>query len=452
MHALHSIENVFTMCHLWGQKVKLHGLKGFQCVSVIEGTAMKREYLQDYEETELEWHEKFRKMVIDGKFGLTDIFPPKERFVKITEPIAFGVQPKPELWPQVPFSGSTVIMLYPVRKEFFKRRHGFEVSDINRIVDFIKETGKIQFVIDWPPTAFEGLDFLDPIFSELKPPTHPWVWELLQLPEAQRRQAAIEFDTLAHIHFYEFIKKDYAKESLQDKYFIAKRMHDYRIDYSALKALGLQDLSEQLSNLILDDPPRAVQAFIVIGAFITLPLFNTFRATLNYDLDLITRSKEYMKVQNPTFPYEIGKFLLTKLIHYPESLTACQEIMAHYQEYDLLKMVAALNDGIKRSNFDVVNATRESLSETLENIWNDTTIRKKIEGLRVGIPVSLAALGAIALGPIGAIGGFLGGLGFSVGSAFLEIKAETIGEKVAKALSQSYQVNIYDFKKKYKLK
>lgn len=415
---------------------------------------MNKEYLENYEKSELEESERFRKKVIDGKFRSTDFFPPKERFIKITKPVAWAaVSGKPHIWPQVPLSGSTIRMLYPVRKEFFKQRHGFEVSDIDRLIDLIKETGKIQFILDWPPTAFEGLDFLDPIFSEIKPPAYFTYSDLvLQLTELQLKKVREEFDTLANIHFYDYIRGAFAKESFHDRYFLAKRMHDYRMDYIFLKAFGLQDLSERLGNLMVDDPPRALQAYLVVGAFITLPSFNTLRATFNYDLDLLIKAKEYTRVENPTFPCEIGKFLMKTLTYYPESLTACQELIAHYQDYDLLKLVAALDEGIKSSNVDLVNATRESLSETLENIWNDTTIRSKVKGLKVGIPVSMAALGAVALGPIGAVGGFLAGLGFSVGSKFLEIGADTLGEKIAKTLSRSYQVNVYDFKKKYNLK
>lgn len=413
---------------------------------------MNREYLEDYEKSELEEHKKFRKIVINGKFGPTDIFPPKERFVNATEPIALSVQPNPELWPQVPLAGSTVVMLYPVRKELFKKKHGFEVSDINRLLDFIKETGKIQFVIDWPPTAFEGLDFLDPIFSELKPPSIPWPSELWPLTEAQQREAEVEFEALANINFREFIRQVFSKDSVQDRHFVAKRMYDYQMDYLALKAFDLQDLLEEVGNLMVDDPPRALQAFLVIGAFVCLPLMNPLRAIFNYDLDLLTQAKKFTKLRKPTFPCEIGKFLLTKLTYYPESLTACQELIGHYQDYDLLKLTTALNDGIKRSDFDLVNVTREKLSETLDTIWNDTAIQTKIEGIKVGIPVSLAALGAVVAGPIGAVGGFLGGLGFSLGSTILKIGTDKLGEKIAKKLSKSYQVNIYDFKKKYNLK
>jgi len=413
---------------------------------------LDKEYLENYERKEKEEHRRFAKMCANGKFGSTDIFPPKERFVKLAEPIAMAVQLTPNLWSQVPFAGSTLVMLCPVAKKQFKEKHGFEASDINRLVDFIKETGKIQFVIDWPPIAFEGLDFLDPIFSELKPPSIPWPSGLFTTNQAQRRLARVEFDTLAGIHFHEFIKKVFAKEISRDKYFLAKRMHDYRLDYLALKELNLQDLLEELSSYMVDDLPRAFQAFLVIGAFITLPMYNTLRATLNYDLNLSAQAQEYVKVENPTFPCEIGKFLIKKLTHYPESLTACQELIAHYEDYDLQKLTVALNEGIKKSNIDLVNVTTKDLSKTLEDIWHDKSIPRKIKGIKVGIPISLAVIGTIVGGPIGTLGGLLGGIGFSVGSTILKVGTDTIGEKTAKIIFRNYQANIFSFKEKHDLK
>ena len=103
---------------------------------------MDREYLTDYEKRELEAHEEFRKMLIDDKFGIEDIFPPENRFIKLSKPIAWYFEG--DFWPQIPISGSTIQMLFPVKMKYFKKTHGYEYSDIDRIIDFIKETGKIQ--------------------------------------------------------------------------------------------------------------------------------------------------------------------------------------------------------------------------------------------------------------------------------------------------------------------
>ena len=412
---------------------------------------MNKEYLIDYEKRELEEHEKYKKMLINGKFDVNNIFPPENRFVKLSRPIAWSMTAE-DFWPQIPISGSTIQMLFPIKKEFFKKTHGYESSDIDRIIDFIKETGKIQYVIDWPPTAFEGLDFLEPVFSELKPPTYPIAIEdFFSVDEKEVNEIEIEFDTFSEINFHRFIWDIFSHESSKPELLVGKRMHDFKIDYIILKLLGKEDIIENLIDLIISDPPEAYKMFIILGSFITVPLIDPLRGSFNYPMDLIEKAVQYKKVEQPTFPCEIGKFLMKKIIHYPDSLTACQEIIAHYQDYDLQKVVTALNNGIKTTNFYLVNETKEKLSDILELIWTDKSIANKIKGITYGVPLSLAVLGAISFGPIGAIGGLLGGLGFSVGSQFLQIKTDDLSERIAKRLSTSYQVNIYNFKEKYKL-
>ena len=86
----------------------------------------------------------------------------------------------------------------------------------------------------------------------------------------------------------------------------------------------------------------------------------------------------------------------------------------------------------------------------MTELWENKTLRKSIEGLRFGIPISIAIIGSIASGLVGGIGGFLAGLGISVSSKALDIKREDLSEKIVKYFSPDYQVNVFDFKKKYR--
>ena len=412
---------------------------------------MDKQFLTEYEQIEKEKHDEFRKKVNEGKFGLNDIFPSKEQFHKIQKPIAFRMQTK-EFYPQIPFSGSTVTMIFPVKKESFKKVHGFEISDINRLVDFTKETGKVQFVIDWPPTAYEGLDFLDPIFIELKPPTIPVLPGYSTLSKTEELATIDEFEMIENFGFYDLIKSVHSQEAANLDLTIAKKMHDYKIGLITLKSLGLDELAEAQINLMIDDPERAYNNFNVIISFICSPRDNSLRPIFNYDFDYLKTSFGIVEPGKYSFPCEVGKFLMQKLIYYPESLTACQEIIAHYEDYDLIKVFSALNDGIQKTDFDVVNSNVENISEILENVWDDKTVKRRKKYIEFGIPISLAAIGTIAAGPIGTMGGLLAGLGFSVGKELMKTKKGTISDKFAEARVDSSQLNIYDFKKKYKLK
>jgi len=62
----------------------------------------------------------------------------------------------------------------------------------------------------------------------------------------------------------------------------------------------------------------------------------------------------------------------------------------------------------------------------------------------------MGGLACSAAGPIGAAGGFLAGLGYSVADRFIDLKTEGLSERLAKLKTRSYQANIYDFKQKYK--
>jgi hypothetical protein len=111
-----------------------------------------------------------------------------------------------------------------------------------------------------------------------------------------------------------------------------------------------------------------------------------------------------------------------------------------------------LNEAILKNEPDIVEKNKSALSEILDNVWNDKAIVNRIKGLRIGFPFSIAALGEIIAGPLGGIGGLLAGLGFEVANRLLEANEDGLDEKISKRFSQSYQVNIYDFKKKYDAK
>jgi len=79
----------------------------------------------------------------------------------------------------------------------------------------------------------------------------------------------------------------------------------------------------------------------------------------------------------------------------------------------------------------------------MTGLWENRSLKRKIEGLRLGIPVSIAFVGSFAFGPIGGLGGFLTGLGFSIGSKILNVKREDLSKRIARLVSPGYQVNVY---------
>lgn len=75
---------------------------------------------------------------------------------------------------------------------------------------------------------------------------------------------------------------------------------------------------------------------------------------------------------------------------------ACNELIDEYAAYDLQKVTESLNQAIVTNHPGIVNKSAKELSEILDNVWNDKTIPRRIEGIKIGIPPSIAAIGGVA--------------------------------------------------------
>ena len=93
----------------------------------------------------------------------------------------------------------------------------------------------------------------------------------------------------------------------------------------------------------------------------------------------------------------------------------------------------------------------KNLSIILDNIWKDSKkIKFKSEISSFGVSVSLGLIGYLASGLEGV--GILTALGYNTLDKILDIKLESISEKIAKIISPNYLVSIYDFKGKHNIK
>jgi hypothetical protein len=418
---------------------------------------LDREYLEDYEQKELSECWKFERDVNEGRFSFeTDRFPPDTRFVDLHQPVAsaitLGTTKEGSLWAQVPFCGSLLITLPPFSKSSFEQVY-FKTSEIPKIISFIKETGRLQIALSEPATMYEGLDYLDPFFKELNPPEYFKVPMSILGDEKEIQRVAHIFDALGRVKFFGYLRKKCLSYGSRTYSIVRSRSFDY---YATLK-LGHYAVAEDIENLLIDDPEKAFAMLNICEKFIGFPITDMRSNLMNFTTEDIRRAHRLPLVYRPQeiqFPCEIGKFLLKKLTFAPEGLRACNELIDEYNAYDLRKVAESLNDAIIKNHPDIINRSAEEFSEILNNIWNDSMIPRRIKGIRIGIPLSVAAIGSVAAGPIGAIvGGFLAELGFKVAEKTVEElfdKGEGLSEKLAKLRTKSYQTNLYDFKKKYK--
>jgi hypothetical protein len=416
---------------------------------------LDREYLEDYEEKERLEYERVLRRMNEGKFSFErDKFPPDERFTKIQEPVATCPSLETShinaLYAQIPFCGSLILPIPPLPKRMYEENLG-SVSEIPKLVDFAKETGKLQFALNSPPSLYVGLDFLDPIFKELQPPLLCGIPEEFLVTEREFKKTYETFKTLGKLGFFKWLTGhlDVSPVGLDATIDAILKME---LVYLFLK-LGKYSVVEEIENLIVDDYVGAFCLLIVCRKFITDPIRDLRHDVRNYSLEDIRSSKMLPLVYQPSkvsFPCEIGKLLLEKLTYAPLGLDACKELMYHYDKYDLRKVQESLNNAIITNHPDMVSESAEELATILDNVWKDKTIPRRVTGLRVGMPLSMAAIGSVVAGPVGAAGGFLAGLGYNVIDKSVDLGIEGLSERLAKLKTKNYQANIYDFRKKYK--
>lgn len=425
---------------------------------------LDREYLEDYEQREIREFVKLVRRIHEGKFSFEkDRYPPDERFVNIQKPVAMTslrVASLNKIWAQVPFSGSLILVLPTWPLSFFEESL-FESSDIPKIIDFIKETGRIQVVLNDKPTSYEGLDYLDPFFKELSPPVLQQAPITILGNEKEIRTAVDIFNDLGRVRFFDFWAKSiYEMLGKEAKKFYSRTSSMVRSEaiwtYVALKLQHYtHPLAEDIENLMIDDPAKAQVLIGICQHFLVAPLLGIRGDLDNYAMDDIIKAHILPSSYRPKdirFPIEIGKFLLKKLTYIPQDMRACLYIIDNYENYDLQKVQKSLNEAIVTNHPDIVNKSAEEFSEILDNVWNDPTIPRRMKNLKRGIPISVAAIGSAVSAFTGGLEGFLAGLGFGVGAKYLDVEIEGISENLAKFFSRSYQANVYDFKKEYKAK
>lgn len=418
-----------------------------------------KEFLADYEKREMENVEKFRTRLKIGKVLSDEIYPPKNRFYRLKEPIAKC----PELasvWSAVPFYGTTLITLLPYvdRRTFDEAyttlKHGFTSKDIDDLISFVKDTGRIQFTLSYPPSFYKNLDFLEPLFIELKPPLVPGIADIV-IGEKKCKEYSVEFFTIAEFGFKEYLTHlefNVAGFWENTPSHILKRLGDYAFLYGSLKFLGYHELVEELECLMMSNYFEALKWFDVFGNTIAVPTFNPLKPIYNLGIERLTKFYELGKgytTEPREVPIEIGKFILDKLVRYPETLQGCWDIIQYYDDEELYKVLNALNMGLKERNIDMIQEKTNDISGILDNVWAETKkIKKNAEvarwsiGLVGGLSASLAGFGGM---------GILAGLGLSTVDKIVGMKLDSVGEIVAKFISPNYLVTMYDFKEKHQI-
>ncbi|MBN2489023.1 MAG: hypothetical protein JXA98_08350 [Methanosarcinaceae archaeon] len=402
--------------------------------------------------------EKYLQRLEKGKVSSDEIYPPKDRFKNLKEPIAKSPLAGFSVWSMAPFYGSTLVPLIPrgdTEKfdDFYTTgKFGFSSKDIDKMIDLVKETGRIQFIINFPPTYYENLDFLEPLFRELEPPAVIEPLDAL-IAERKREEYAIEFDKLTSFGFEDFVKGTYGYAGIGRAY-LKQKMGSYLRSYAGLKFLGYDDLVYEIEELMITNQPEALRRLIIFGNMLVRPSLSPLKEINNFNVEQFTELEElggnYGFTPQTTIPNEIGRFILEKLVRYPENLNAFWDITQYYDDEELYKVLGALNDGVKKQNIDLIKDNQNDLSIIMENVWaetgkikRNTKIARWSIGLGGGLSANLLGMGEL---------GILAGLGISAADEIIGLNSDSVSEKIAKFISPNYLVALYDFKKKHENK
>lgn len=424
---------------------------------------ISKDYLIDYQARETELWEKFLKDIRSGNFAENTQYPPLRRFPKINRPFSQVYPYKSSMYYVLPFYGTTIINLMATSKEIFEVHHGFNPHEIDKIIDFSKETGKIHFILVDEPIEYSHLDFLEKLFEELKPPFASAIPEELLVDPKVYKKYKTDFHTISSLGFYqEHLRKPSIKhfpdacrsydESLSELDLMAS-------SYAMAKSLGYDELTNLIDDMQLErNYEAAAQLLTIAMAFINQPKLDTFKAPMSWSGNAISfmlrgirSATDGAYEPDVEMPFEIGRFLLQpgKLTFMTgQSIEACKSIIDTYSQSDLYKVMKNLETGIRDNNIDVTMANRDELERILDNLWKDAdSIRRKKDILSNGIPFALGLIGELASGFKGQ--GILAGLGFKAIDRIISGQKDGISERLAKWRQKNYMVGIFDFKQKY---
>jgi hypothetical protein len=348
------------------------------------------------------------------------------------------------VWSQIALSGTALIPLYPVPSEYFKRMWNISESDIPNLIQFIKETNKIQFFLTGAPIEYEKYDYLEPILREFGPPLY-----MSNLNIKDPKFQVILKQSLSEIKMLIDSSPEWKRKISAPAGQEIIKSHIKA--YTTLQYYGLYEMADVFIQNFLINPDYADDYLWIAEKMVLHPIDDPIKANLALNISTIQKANQLgisspSSLQRSIFP-EIGSFLMKKCIHYPDSFEACKVLINCYEENDLYKVHSSLNEAVNNRDDSSIIQKSDEMGEILENVWEDTTIRSNAATYNFGITATCGIIGY-------SIGGGFGGLMASLGLKCIEKSGHLnqFSELIAKKIATPYMATIYDFKSKYPLR
>ena len=342
---------------------------------------------------------------------------------------------------------------------------GFDVNDIPNLIDLAKETGRVRFGLADPPQYFENMDHFEPIFRELEPPELLYMpHEALAIDPKRYYDFCEEFEALASVNFYNSWNEHFENNAVPHNVYWSIMQHR-KDTFVCMKILGIEEV-DNISNLMIDQPVHA-DYLLAAYEYLIEPIFDPLKASknislseiLHYDLNSLASkipSSSHQSQDVHSFPVEIGRYIMKKIILNPSTYYGCIDVIQHYEQNELYKVFEALDKAIKTKKQDQVVNHISELNEVMNNFWKDAGKVKLVrEGIKDGISVVIGGMGGFASSLIGiepTMVGLLASFGFNAVDRVLSKFEMPIGDKLARLLNNQYLINVYDFKERHNLK
>jgi hypothetical protein len=273
-----------------------------------------------------------------------------------------------------------------------------------------------------------------------------------------------EFEALASVNFYNSWNEHFENNAVPHNVYWSIMQHR-KDTFVCMKILGIEEV-DNISNLMIDQPVHA-DYLLAAYEYLIEPIFDPLKASknislseiLHYDLNSLASkipSSSHQSQDVHSFPIEIGRYIMKKIILNPSTYYGCIDVIQHYEQNELYKVFEALDKAIKTKKQDQVVNHISELNEVMNNFWKDAGKVKLVrEGIKDGISVVIGGMGGFASSLIGiepTMVGLLASFGFNAVDRVLSKFEMPIGDKLARLLNNQYLINVYDLKERYNLK
>lgn len=388
--------------------------------------AIDSDYLEEYEKREVE--------------VLKRNIPISERIEKLKTPVFNLVEDSHAFWSQVALSGTLIFPLHPIPSDFFETAWNLPIRDLPDLAKFVRDTKKIQFILTQHPVVYKEFEYLEPLLREFTPPMYS---SNLNIHDRRLNDILIasqeEFLPLIQL------SPEWQKQSTSTtgQHTLATHLKSYAL----LQYYGFNEIADTFIENFVARPVFAHTYLAIVEHMILYPINDPIHANLSLSIDTIEKAKKmgilpYTSLKGLNLP-EVGSFLMKKCIHYPESLDACKYLIAHYEDTDIYKVHSALNEAVIDRNDPLIFQKRDEMSQILDNVWEDTKIKRNSSLCNLGITTTCGIVGY----GLGGVPGLLTTLGMRCidKAKYLDQFSDLIAKKIA----TPYMATIYDFKKKY---